>query len=80
MAIASAPSVINNQSFQVWAGKSLSAPDQRAARNVIRVGSVLVAPGDNTSVPLGGNFDVWYDKSTHALLIDIASTQVGGPV
>lgn len=79
MAIASAPSVINNQSFQVWAGKGPSAPDQRAARNVIRIASVVVAPGDNTTVPLGGSFDVWYDKSTHAVLVDIASTQVGGP-
>lgn len=80
MAIASAPSVISNQSFQVWAGKGPSAPDQRAAKNVIRVGTAVVLPGDNAVVPLGGNFDVWYDKSAHALLIDITSAQIGGPV
>lgn len=79
MAIASAPSVINNQSFQVWAGKGPSAPDQRRAQNVQRVGTILVPPGVNATVPLGGNFDVWYDLSAHALLIDITSTQIGGP-
>lgn len=80
MAIASAPSVINNLSLLQWAGRSVSAPPQRADRNVIKVGTVFVAPGDNTTVPLGGFFDVYYDKSAHALLLDIASTQVGGPV
>lgn len=82
MAIASAPSVVNSGSLYAWIGKAvgaMGAPPTRADRNVIRVGSVLVAPGDNTTVPLGGNFDVWYDKSAHSLFIDIADGQVGGP-
>ena len=80
MAIASAPTVVNNQSLLVWAGRGPSAPDQRPARNLIHVGTVLVAPGDNSTVPLGGFFDCWYDKSSHNFLIDIASAQVGCPV
>lgn len=73
MAIASAPSVVNNLSLAGWAGRTTNPPPTRADRNVIKVGTVVVAPGDNTTVPLGGTFDVWYDKSAHSLLIDIAS-------
>jgi hypothetical protein len=57
----------------------MGAPPARADRNIIHVGTVTVAPGDNTTVPLGGFFDVWYDKSAHSLFIDIADSQVGGP-
>lgn len=80
MAIASAPSVINNLSLAQWAGRAAQAVSQRADRNVVKVGTVVVAPGDNATVPLGGFFDVYFDKSAHALLLDIVSTQVGGPV
>jgi hypothetical protein len=81
MAIASAPTVVNGtQSLVVWAGRGPSAPDQRPARNLQHVGTVLVAPGDNSTVPLGGFFDCWYDKVNHNFLIDITSAQVGGPV
>ncbi len=83
MAIASAPTVVNNQSLYAWKGQTagvMGAPPSRAERNLIHVGTVLVAPGDNATVPLGGTFDVWYDQASHNLLIDIASAQVGGPV
>jgi hypothetical protein len=79
MAIATAPTVTNNLSLINWAGRSGSAPDQRPARTLAHAGTVNVAPGDNTTVPLGGFFDLWYDKVNHALLIDITSGQVGGP-
>ena len=83
MAIASAPSVVNSGSFYAWVNKNPSgvtsgAPSPRADRNVIRVGTVVVQPGANTTVPLGGTFDVWYDQSAHSLLLDIVSTQLGG--
>lgn len=83
MAIASAPSVTNSGSLLAWKGMTAGvqgAPPSRAERNLTHVGTVLVAPGDNSTVPLGGTFDVWYDKASHNLLIDIASAQVGGPV
>jgi hypothetical protein len=83
MAVASAPTVVSSGSFYAWLGKTAGAvgePQVRVDRNVIRVGSVVVAPGDNTTVPLGGTFDCWYDKSAHSFLIDIVSGQVGGPV
>lgn len=82
MAIASAPSVTNSGTLYAWKGMTpgvMGAPPARAERNLIHVGTVLVAPGDNTTVPLGGSFDVWYDKSSHNLFIDIADAQVGGP-
>lgn len=82
MAIASAPTVVNSGSLYAWKGQTpgvMGAPPARADRNIIRVGTVVVAPGDNSTVPLGGTFDVWYDKSAHNLLLDIVSTQVGGP-
>lgn len=81
MAIASAPSVVNSGSFYAWVNKNPSGVTSGAPisdRNFIRVGTVVVLPGDNTTVPLGGTFDVWYNKATHALLLDIVSTQLGG--
>ena len=82
MAIASAPSVVNSGSFYAWVNKNPSGVTSGVPaindRNVVRVGSVVVQPGDNTTVPLGGTFDVWYNKATHAVLIDIVSTQLGG--
>lgn len=79
MAIASAPTVVNSGSYYAWAGPA-QLPPIRASRNVIRVGTVVVLPGDNTTVPLGGTFHVYYDKAAHNLLLDIVSEQVGGPV
>ncbi len=82
MAIASAPTVVNSGSFYAWLGKNPSGVTSgvlgRQDRNVQRVGTVLVLPGDNATVPLGGTFDVWYDKANHSLLLDIVSTQLGG--
>ena len=55
-----------------------SAPQN--ARPMQRVGSVVVQPNENTTVPLGGVFHVWYDNASHTLWADITDTQVGGPV
>ena len=83
MAIASAPTVVNSGSLLAWKGQTAGvqgAPATRQDRVLQHVGTVVVAPGDNSTVPLGGTFDCWYDKSAHSFLIDIVSGQVGGPV
>jgi hypothetical protein len=49
-------------------------------RSLERVASVFVPAGENTTTPLGGRFDLWFDRTNYVLLLDIVSTQIGGPV
>ena len=76
MAIATVPTTDSSKSFQQWAGLGTVASQGVAAHSahpLVRVGTVVVLPGDNTSVPLGGTFDVFYCRKDHILLIDITT-------
>lgn len=53
-----------------------SAPQN--TRPLIKIGTVVVQPNENTTVPLGGTFTCWYDTASHTIYCDILDTQVGG--
>jgi len=95
MAIAVAPSFISTLTFAQRVGvaqgdrggfsnpvvgpaaTATSAP--QTVRPLVKVGSVVVQPGENTTVPLGGHFTVWYDTASHTLWADILDSNIGGP-
>lgn len=95
MTIAVAPTILSTKSYADRAGLSGGdrnassnppfGPAQTATsapaniQSMQRVGSVVVPPGANTTVPLGGRFDVWFDLANYTLLVDIVSQQIGGP-
>lgn len=77
MAIASAPSINSTMTWDQFSARLASGASPLVS--MVKVGSVVVNPNDNTVVPAGGTFDVWYNRATHTLLVDITDTQFGGP-
>jgi hypothetical protein len=95
MAIATAPSVVSTLSYNTRAGvaggdraaysdpgvgpAALTNSAPQNIQSMQRVGSVVVPPNVNATVPLGGRFDVWFDLASYTVFIDTLSTNIGGP-
>lgn len=93
MAIATAPTVVSTLSYAQRVGvaqgdrgafsnpgigpAAITGSAPQNTQSLQKVGTIVVPPNVNTTVPLGGNFTVWYDLASHTLFVDILDAQIG---